>query len=220
MLSHIFDLFVQADRALDRAAGGLGIGLTLVRSLVEMHGGTVTAASDGLGRGSEFSVRLPVLPATRVSSATDREGGVARHIPPSLWRRILIVDAVRRHKPEIVLLDIGLPIMDGYEVARRLRQEHGREHLILVAMTGYGQDEDRRRSEEAGFNAHLVKPVDLDMPQTILSRGEVAASRATETKGSGPHEPFREPGQEVASFPREAAGHGRSTDISAEQPGD
>src|SRR5262249_23011374 len=160
--------------------GGLGIGLTLVRSLVEMHGGTVMATSEGPGRGSEFVVSLPALPETVPVSGPTGPAGEVRHIPPTPQRRGLIVgdnvdsaaslamllqlqrhevnvahdgpqalEAVRRHGPEVVFIDIGLPGMDGHEVARLLRQEHGRERLVLVAMTGYGQDEDRRRSQEA-----------------------------------------------------------------------
>jgi CheY-like chemotaxis protein len=192
---------VQSDRSPDRAEGGLGIGLTLVRSLVEMHGGTVTAMSEGLGHGSEFVVRLPASPETELSSGPAEPAGV-RHIPPTPQRRVLIVDdnvdsavslamllqlhrhevnvaydgrealeAVRRHQPEIVFIDIGLPGMDGYEVTRRLHEEQGREKLILVALTGYGQEEARRKSQEAGFDAHMVKPVDLGELQTFLTRG-------------------------------------------------
>jgi signal transduction histidine kinase len=203
LLPHVFDLFVQSDRALDRAAGGLGIGLTLVRSLVEMHGGTVVATSEGQGRGSEFIVHLPILPETEAIAGAEELGGSERRIPPVSRRRILIVDdnvdsavslamllqlqrhevnvahdgraaieAVRRHQPEIVFLDIGLPALDGYEVARRLRQEHGQDCPVLVALTGYGQVDDRRRSDQAGFNAHMVKPIDLDALQLFLANGE------------------------------------------------
>jgi signal transduction histidine kinase/ActR/RegA family two-component response regulator len=210
LLPRIFDLFVQADRARDRAEGGLGIGLTLVRSLVEMHGGTVTATSDGPGRGSEFVVRLPALPETAPAAAPAKGAGV-RHILPTPQRRVLIVDdnvdsavslamllqlqrhevnvahdgreaieAVQRHRPEIVFIDIGLPGMDGHEVARQLRQDHGRENLVLVAMTGYGQEEDRRRSQEAGFDAHMVKPIDLNELQTFLARGVSPHGRVLE----------------------------------------
>jgi two-component system CheB/CheR fusion protein len=199
---------VQSDQGPDRAEGGLGIGLTLVRSLVEMHGGTVTATSEGLGRGSEFVVRLPALPETEPASGLTEPGGGVRHIPPTPQRRVLIVDdnvdsavslamllqlqrhevnvahdgqealeAVQRYRPEIVFIDIGLPGMDGHEVARRLRREHGREKLVLVAMTGYGQDEDRRKSQEAGFDAHIVKPVDLSELQTFLAGGSSTSFR-------------------------------------------
>jgi two-component system CheB/CheR fusion protein len=189
VLPRVFDLFVQADRASDRAYGGLGIGLTLVQRLVELHGGSVEARSEGLGQGSEFVVRLPVLP-----------GPVAPPPPaPELPEqessfRMLIVDdnvdaaetmamlqRLRGHQtrcaynghdglaiaaefqPEVVLLDIGLPGMDGLEVARRLRAMPDFSGAFLVAMTGYGRDEDRRMTQEAGFDRHLVKPVDLDL---------------------------------------------------------
>jgi PAS domain S-box-containing protein len=193
MLGQVFDLFTQVDRGLDRAQGGLGIGLTLVKSLAEMHGGRVTAHSEGAGRGSEFVVRLPALPGPPRTA----EGGTARSpdrpdVPP---RRVLVVDdnvdaaqtlalmlralghevrtahdgpaALREAellRPEVVLLDIGLPRMDGYEVARRLRETEGLGQPLLVALTGYGQEEDRRRAAAAGFDVHLVKPAD---PQTV-----------------------------------------------------
>jgi PAS domain S-box-containing protein len=192
MLPRIFDLFVQAERRLDRAQGGVGIGLTLVRRLVEMHGGTVHAASAGPGQGSEFLVRLPALdaaPAARGSGTAAPVTPPARRLPP---RRVLVVDdnedaantmamlleleghevravhdgsaaleAARQMHPEVVLLDIGMPGMDGYEVARRLRQDPHQAGVLLVAVTGWGQEDDRRRSREAGFDEHLVKPSDL-----------------------------------------------------------
>jgi CheY-like chemotaxis protein/two-component sensor histidine kinase len=183
LLPQIFDLFVQSNRSLDRSQGGLGIGLSVVRRLIEMHGGSVSAVSDGPGRGARFEIILPV---------TDSAGEV-REEPPeqtAARRRILIVDdnadsadslamilnlcghmaepvhgaaeALERAAaldPEIVLLDIGLPGMDGYEVARLLRSRGSSARL--VALTGYGQPEDVRRAEDAGFDTHLVKPVDL-----------------------------------------------------------
>jgi PAS domain S-box-containing protein len=199
MLPHVFDLFVQSEQGLDRAQGGLGIGLTLAKSLVDLHGGAISAASEGLGQGSEFTIRLEALPEEPRALQLRRVALAPASARRSTGRRVLIVDdnrdsatslamllrleqhqvqvahngraaleAVRTYEPEIVILDIGLPGMDGYEVARRLRQEYSREELVLVAMTGYGQLEDRRRSEEAGFNAHLVKPADLDELQKIL----------------------------------------------------
>jgi len=190
MLSSIFDLFTQLDRSLDRSQGGLGIGLTLVRQLVEMHGGTVQASSAGEDQGSEFTIRLPALPeVSHQATADDCAPEESRLSAP---RRVLIVDdnpdvanslarllrmqshevktaehgqaalALLPHfRPETVLLDIGLPGMDGYEVAQAIRKHPDGESLILVALTGYGQDEDRRRSQEAGFDHHLVKPVEL-----------------------------------------------------------
>lgn len=192
LLAKVFDLFTQADRTLSRSRGGLGIGLTLVQSLVELHGGSVTAHSEGLGRGSEFVVRLPMATRTAVAphAPNSADGPRNVHLPR---RRILVVDDKRsnaqslelllqalgqevftafdgqralemasQHHPDVVLLDIGLPVIDGYEVARRCRARPELQPITLVAMTGYGQDSDRQRSQEAGFDAHLVKPVNLD----------------------------------------------------------
>jgi signal transduction histidine kinase len=199
MLSRVFDLFTQVDRSLDRSQGGLGIGLTLVRRLVQMHGGSVHAFSEGANRGSEFVIRLPVLAETLSPPVTrDPAPPESRHHEP---RRILIVDdhpdvtgtlarllrlsghhvrtalsgsdalaELAEHRPEIILLDIGLPGMDGFEVAQSIRRQAGMESTVLIALTGYGQDDDRRRSREAGFDHHLVKPVDIDALLSILSR--------------------------------------------------
>jgi CheY-like chemotaxis protein len=185
LLPKVFDLFVQADRSAARTQGGLGIGLTLVRRLVELHGGTVEAHSDGVNRGSEFVVRLP---AAAVEPATMVNGGPAAVARPPL--RVLVVDdnvdaaeslaavlrtaghtvrtahngpaaigAAAGMRPDAVLLDIGLPGMDGYEVARAVRRGPA-GGAVLIAVTGYGHEDDRRRSKEAGFDHHLVKPVD------------------------------------------------------------
>jgi PAS domain S-box-containing protein len=197
-LPHVFDLFSQADRSLDRSQGGLGIGLTLVRSLVEMHGGKVEALSDGPGRGSQFTVRLPALleyaQEERVKASSD--GAAVK----SAIYRILVVDdnidsaeslalllrlyghevlmahdgpetieAVRTFNPQIVLLDIGLPGMSGYEVAAALRAERGTNQMLLVALTGYGREEDRRRALESGFDHHIVKPIDPDLLERLIS---------------------------------------------------
>ena len=200
LLPHVFDLFTQADRTLDRAEGGLGIGLTLVKRLVEMHGGQVEAHSEGLGRGAEFVVRLPVL-ATELGRASERGPRATEARPGTEGRslRILIVDdnvdaadsiamllsmeghqtrtvntaraallAAPEFKPEVVLLDIGLPEMDGYEVARRLRAQNGSHLMRLVAVTGYGQPADRRRAQAAGFDEHMVKPVEPATLQAFL----------------------------------------------------
>jgi CheY-like chemotaxis protein/anti-sigma regulatory factor (Ser/Thr protein kinase) len=200
LLSDVFDLFTQADRSLDRSQGGLGIGLTLVRSLVEMHGGTVEARSEGLGKGSEFLVRLPV------SAPADGPAETSRQRISVVNRRILIVEdnaaaakllarlltkigmeqvevaydgeegleIARTFHPEVVLMDIGLPGMDGYEVAKRLRQGAGGDKVLLVAVTGYGQEEDRRRAKEAGFDEHLLKPPALEVLQTLFNHPRLA----------------------------------------------
>ncbi len=192
MLGRIFDLFTQVDRSLSRSEGGLGVGLTLVRSLVTMHDGSVAARSEGPGQGTEFEIRLPAAAHVEVTLDNSTE-----HPAPPASRRVLVVDdnadsaeslamilslrgheartaldgpqalaVAREFRPAVVMLDIGLPGMDGYEVARRLRSEH--DGILLVALTGYGQDEDRRRSKEAGFDHHLVKPVDFAVLQEVM----------------------------------------------------
>jgi PAS domain S-box-containing protein len=196
MQEHIFELFVQAEQSLDRSQGGLGIGLTLAHSLVELHGGTISVASEGVGLGSEFVVRLPVLalrenvaPACGRSTPTDPGGRL----------RILLVDdshdatktlgkilEMRGHEissvgdgptaieraaawaPDVVMLDIGLPGMDGYQVGDRLRQRWGPDRLKMIALTGYGGEEARSRALQAGFDYHLVKPVNFDELYKIL----------------------------------------------------
>jgi PAS domain S-box-containing protein len=197
MLPRVFDLFVQVERRLDRSQGGVGIGLTLVKRLVEMHGGTVRAISPGLGKGSEFVVHLPALARARASEEARPKGDTPVTTPS---RRILIVDdnpdaadtlalllrlggqevevaydgptglaRAREFQPAVILLDIGMPGMDGYEVARRLRREPALGATVLVALTGWGQEEDRRRGREAGFDHHLVKPVEPRTLQNLLA---------------------------------------------------
>jgi PAS domain S-box-containing protein len=197
VLPYVFDLFTQADRTLDRSQGGLGIGLTLVKALVEMHGGGVTAQSEGPGRGSEFTVRLPLSAAPVLAEETPGETEPA---PSATSLRVLVVDdnkdaaeslgallrtwghsartvhdgpsAIRvAHSwaPEVVLLDIGLPGMSGHEVARQLRQGGGEQAPVLVAVTGYGQEDDRLRSLEAGFDLHWIKPVEPEALRTLLT---------------------------------------------------
>jgi PAS domain S-box-containing protein len=201
MLTEVFDLFAQGHRGLDRAQGGLGIGLTLVQKLVTLHGGSVEALSDGPGMGSEFVVRLPTL--RRAATDTTAAGPCPAPAPPG-QARILVVDdnidaaetlatllrlsghdvrtaydglaaleTTSRFNPEIVLLDIGLPGMDGYEVARELRDRRKADGLLLVALTGYGQAEDRRLSREAGFDFHLVKPVDPDALEQLIRKTQL-----------------------------------------------
>jgi signal transduction histidine kinase len=198
MLPYVFDLFTQLDPSLDRSHGGLGIGLTLVRHLVEMHQGSVQALSQGTGQGSEFVVRLPALSNGERRPAADAPS--ASSVAMGAKRRILVVDdnvdvadtvakflrlhahevciahdglaaleAAQSFSPEIVLLDIGLPRLNGYEVGRRLRHLPGGEQIVMVAVTGYGQEEDRLRSQAAGFDHHLVKPVDPAHLQQILT---------------------------------------------------
>jgi PAS domain S-box-containing protein len=196
ILPRIFDLFTQAERSLDRSQGGLGIGLALVQRLVAMHGGTVTVSS-ALGQGSEFVVRLPVVPPHQPqASATPLP--TAQPTGPSL--RVLVVDdnvdtvttlamlvqasgheartaydgpavleAALDYRPHVVLLDIGLPGLNGFEIAKRLRQQPALQNAVLVAMTGYGQESDRKRSQEAGFDHHLVKPGDFGKVLQILA---------------------------------------------------
>jgi len=194
MLSHIFNLFTQVGRSIEWQTGGLGIGLTLVQRLVEMHGGNVEAQSDGLDKGSVFTVRLPAFlhgheNAASISSkgaestaghlrilvvddnvdAADTLAEILRaagHGVQTEHDGIAAVDAARSHKPDVVLLDIGLPKLNGYDAARQIRSH---DHSpVLVAVTGWGQDDDRRRSQEAGFHHHLVKPVDLSALERIL----------------------------------------------------
>jgi PAS domain S-box-containing protein len=197
MLPHIFDLFVQADYAATRSQGGLGIGLTLVKSLVEMHKGTINARSDGLGKGSEFVVRLPLSAVKReqTNEKADAPTSPASHS----GNRILVVDdnkdaadslalllrlqghdvrtahsgiealeTAATYQPGMIILDIGMPGMDGYEVARRLRQQPHLKNVLLAALTGWGQQEDRRRSAEAGFDYHLVKPPEPKTLENLL----------------------------------------------------
>jgi two-component system, chemotaxis family, CheB/CheR fusion protein len=195
-LPHLFEMFVQADTSLERSRDGLGIGLTLVKTLVEMHGGSVDARSDGLGRGSEFEVRLPVL----ADSAQPAPVAIANQPLAAVRRRVLIVDdsedgaeslamllqigghethkahdgisaieAAERLRPDVMLLDIGLPRLNGNEVCSRIRQTTWGKELTIVALTGWGQEEDRDRSTDAGFNAHMVKPVDHDVLMKLIA---------------------------------------------------
>jgi PAS domain S-box-containing protein len=199
MLPRIFELFVQVDHISTKAQGGLGIGLTLVKNLVEMHNGIVQARSEGLGKGSEFVVRLPL-----VADATEQDhktaGPLAYSIPPRSGKRLLVVDdnkdaadslamllrlqghevrvaysgmaaveTTKTYTPDVIFLDIGMPGMDGYEAARRIREQPGLGRTVLAALTGWGQEEDRRRTAEAGFDHHLVKPPEPKVLQELLA---------------------------------------------------
>jgi PAS domain S-box-containing protein len=195
----IFEMFAQVDQSLTRSQGGLGIGLTLVKELVEMHGGSVAAFSDGPGTGSDFVIRLPLLMEEPMDDRTTSQPQAEE--PRSAGRQILVVDdnadtvaalamllemtgneahtghdgeeaveAAERLRPDVALLDIGLPKLDGYEACRRIRAQPWGKAMKLVALTGWGQEEDRRRSREAGFDAHLVKPVDFGALNELLTR--------------------------------------------------
>jgi CheY-like chemotaxis protein len=199
LMSRMFEPFVQGEQGLDRAQGGLGLGLAIVRNLVQMHGGVVTASSEGRGRGSQFVVRLPLKsPGASVAAASPlrRESSA----PPSS-RRVLLVDdnkdaaealgealtdvgfevkvffdartalaQAAAFEPEVAVLDIGLPHIDGYELANRLIALPGLDATKLIALTGYGQPSDRQRSLRAGFQEHLIKPVDLKRVQRAIER--------------------------------------------------
>ena len=203
MLPRVFDLFFQTSRAKSRDQGGMGIGLALARSLVEMHGGQVEARSDGPGRGSEFVVRLPLAAAPSQDERIEGETTVAS-VPAS--HRVLVVDndwdvgdslvmllqlmgadvrvayngaaalaTVAEFKPDLALVDIGMPNMDGYETARRIRLMPEGKNLVLVALSGWGREDDRRRAMEAGFDHHFVKPIEFDALENLLVSPPVGA---------------------------------------------
>jgi CheY-like chemotaxis protein len=192
-LASVFDMFTQVDRSHRRAQGGLGIGLTLVRSLVQLHGGTVEARSGGSETGSEFIVRLPEaaerphprgeaarsqrLPVCRILIVDDNreaaeslgvlleELGATISLAFGGQEALQVIDAF---EPEVVMLDLGMPGIDGYEVCRRIRAVPAYHHMLLVALTGWGQDEDRERSRSAGFHHHLVKPLNVQKLRWVL----------------------------------------------------
>lgn len=198
MLPKLFDLFMQGDRSLEKLQGGLGIGLWLVKRLVEMHGGSIEAKSKGAGMGSEFVVCLPLAPCL---SGEDHSGGEIETVSHIARRRILVVDdnedaaaslammlnimgnetqiahdglkaldVAAAFKPDMVLLDIGMPKLNGYDTARRIREQPWGRKVVLIALTGWGQAEDKQRSQEAGFNFHMVKPLELEALEKVLSK--------------------------------------------------
>lgn len=210
MLPRVFDMFTQVERNTDRAQGGLGIGLTLVKRLVEMHGGTVTAASGGSGAGSEFVVRVPlrneqVAHGVAAGAPVDLRQGMRvlvaddnRDAATSMAELLLLLGAdvrvvfggiealaaVREWIPDVALLDIGMPGLDGHEVARQIRLDPRLRDVLLIALTGWGQDDDRARSSVAGFDHHLTKPADLDALWRLLDAARTR--QTTEPRGDEP----------------------------------
>jgi CheY-like chemotaxis protein len=209
-LSQIFGMFVQLDQSEQQIQSGLGVGLTLVQRLIEMHGGSIEARSEGKGKGSEFIVHLPVL--TQSAKATPGRENVLDE-RAQVRRRILVVDdnidsaesmammlelsghdvatahdglkaveLAKEFQPHVALLDIGMPKLDGYEAARTIRRESWGKDMMLVALTGWGQQEDKQRSREAGFDAHLVKPIDFSALEELVATSTNGAT-ATDKHG-------------------------------------
>jgi two-component system CheB/CheR fusion protein len=205
-LPHIFDFFMEGDRPVARTQGGLGTGLMLVRKLVELQGGSVEAHSDGPGQGSKFTIRLP--------AAAPRTAGPGEESPPAARRVLVVenhsqaaeslalllgrwgyevrvaydgptaLDLAADWRPHAVLLDIGMPGMDGYEVARHLRGQEGMEGAVIIAVTGYGEEEDRQRAKEAGFDYHMVKPVPPEDLKELLTLAEARFAERTSEASS------------------------------------
>jgi CheY-like chemotaxis protein len=196
-------MFVQSDRSLDRSEGGLGVGLTIVKRLVEMHGGTVKAYSEGTDKGSEFVIQLPIMGTPIAKTSAPRR----QHAPKAVSYRVLVVDdnvdsatslatilrvtgndvrtahdgfeaveVASEFGPQLILLDIGMPKLNGYDTCRRIREEPWGKDIVVVALTGWGNEEDKRRSFDAGFNSHLVKPIGIADLQSLLSQMESALS--------------------------------------------
>jgi len=197
LLPHVFDLFVQSERTLDRSQGGLGIGLSVVKRLIEMQGGSVGVSSDGIGHGASFTIRLPLIeaPATPPARVTTTEScsrkrilvvddnvdaadslalllSFDRHEVHTVYDGIEAIEAAHERLFDVIILDIGLPQLDGYEVARRIRAR--KNDSVLVALTGYGQAEDLEQARAAGFDAHLMKPVALEELKRVLDRPSAA----------------------------------------------
>ena len=214
LLPRVFELFVQGERSLDRSQGGLGLGLTLVKRLVELHDGRVQALSDGPGRGAEFRVTLPCISVVQKDTTQKKP---ATHASPVQGRRVLVVDdnldaaetiaaflRLEGHQtkvvsegplvlstalvfePQVVVLDIGLPGLDGYAIARQLRAHHATSQALLIALTGYGRDEDRARAAEAGFDCHFTKPANPLDVQAAIGRGRGASPATFAAAGSAP----------------------------------
>jgi two-component system CheB/CheR fusion protein len=212
MLESVFDLFVQSQRTLDRSAGGLGVGLTLTRWLVSLHGGTIEAKSEGAGKGSLFRVRLPLTASEGRSSTPPHErprvpvgakivvvedNADSRELLCELLSRVGFdchtaetgseaLTLIEQVQPDVAILDVGLPEMDGYEVARRLRADPRFENLYLIALTGYGRTSDRMTSHEAGFDEHLVKPVQPDRLLGVLGKLQRSERADAERAASPP----------------------------------
>jgi len=212
LLPRVFDLFVQGERTLDRAQGGLGIGLTLVRRLVELHGGSVSALSEGPGRGSTFTVRLP-----KVAAPQNTQPALTQSPCASFSRRVLVIEdnrdaremfrmmlelaghevleaeeglagleLLKATRPDVAVIDVGLPGLNGYEIARRFREEPDAERVMLVALTGYGTPEAVERSRQAGFDHHLIKPVNAEALQEIMRGEERGGADGAPDAGDGP----------------------------------
>jgi CheY-like chemotaxis protein len=198
MIDHIFDMFAQVDHSVQRSQGGLGIGLTLAKSFVEMHGGRIEVHSEGLNKGSEFGVRLPLvselkpeppvppvesslepLPAHDILVVDDSEAAAFTlgKLLEKMGQRVVTafsalaaLEILNAKRPDVIISDIGMPGIDGYELARRIRGDSRFNDVVLVALTGYGQDHDRMLAREAGFDQHLTKPVSISLLQHFLAR--------------------------------------------------